>query len=81
LEPWIGPSRGHYEEWLHGRKTGTPTLCNFDYSGMLIENNLLATVAFRTGKKLEWDATNLKAVNCPEADQFIRREYREGWSL
>ncbi len=56
-------------------------MCNFDYSGMLIENNLLATVAFRTGKKLEWDATNLKAVNCPEADQFIRREYREGWSL
>lgn len=80
-EPWIAPSRGHYEEWLHGCKTGTPTLCNFDYSGMLIENNLLATVAFRTGKKLEWDAANLKAVNCPEADQFIRREYREGWSL
>ena len=38
-------------------------------------------MAYRVGKKLEWDPVNLKAKNCPEADQFIRREYREGWVL
>ncbi len=48
---------------------------------MLLENNLLGVVAFRCGKKLEWDAANLKATNCPEADQFIRRQYHQGWSL
>ena len=32
-------------------------------------------------KGFEWDAKNLKATNAPEADKFIRREYREGWSL
>jgi hypothetical protein len=41
----------------------------------------LATVAFRANKKLDWDAPNLKARNCPEADRFIRREYRQGWVL
>jgi len=42
----------------------------------------LGTVAYRAGKKkLEWDAKNLKATNCPEADQFIQREYRKGWAL
>ncbi len=80
-EPWIPKSLGHHQEWLHACKTGAPTLCNFDYSGTLVEHNLLATVAFRAGKKLEWDAANLKARNCPEADQFIRPSYREGWTL
>ena len=28
-----------------------------------------------------WDAANLKATNCPEADGFIKRPYREGWTL
>jgi predicted dehydrogenase len=77
----IPPSRGHYQEWIHGCKTGEPTLCNFDYSGMLVEHNLLGTVAFRVGKKLEWDPQALKAANCPEADRYIRRKYREGWTL
>jgi predicted dehydrogenase len=80
-EPWIPPSLGHYQEWIHACKTGEATLCNFEYSGKLIEHNLLGNVSYRTGKKLEWDPKNLKAVNCPEADRYIRREYREGWVL
>lgn len=77
----IPPSLGHYEEWIHACKTGAPTLCNFRYSGALVENNLLGTVAFRVGKKLEWDPKNLKATDCPEADQYIRRPYRDGWTI
>jgi predicted dehydrogenase len=80
-EPTISPSLGHYKEWLHAIRTGEPTLCNFDYSGKLIENNLLGTVAFRTQTKLEWDAASLKATNCPRADALIRRAYRAGWVL
>jgi hypothetical protein len=80
-KPWIEPSRGHHQEWIHGAKTGAPTLCNFDYSGKLVEHNLLGTVAFRAGKKLIWDPKAMKATNCPEADRYIRRDYREGWTL
>jgi len=80
-EPWLAPSLGHHQEWIHACKTGAPTLCNFDYSGALIEHNLLGAGAFRTGKKLDWDPVELKATNCPEADRFIRRSYREGWTL
>jgi predicted dehydrogenase len=79
--PTIPPSLGHHKEWIHGVKTGAPTLCNFDYSGKLIEHNLLGNVAYRVGKKLVWDPVNLKAKNCPEADQFIQRKYRKGWTL
>ncbi len=77
----IPPSPGHHQEWIIGCKTGKPTLCNFDYAGAMIENNLLALVAYRVGQKLDWDAKNLRATNCPEADKYITRQYREGWVL
>ncbi|MFH1716769.1 MAG: gfo/Idh/MocA family oxidoreductase, partial [Planctomycetota bacterium] len=80
-EDLIPPSLGHHQEWIVACKTGKPTTCNFDYSGALIENNLLALVAYRVGKKLDWDAANLKARNCSEADQYIRKTYRKGWVL
>jgi len=80
-EDLIPPSPGHHKEWLIGCKTGKPTLCNFDYSGALIENNMLALAAYRVGKKLKWDAKNLIATNCPEADRYIRKTYRSGWVL
>ena len=80
-EPFIAKSLGHYAEWIHACKTGAPTTCNFEYSGWLTESNHLGNVAFRAGKKLEWDPVTMKAKGCPEADAFIRREYRKGWTL
>jgi predicted dehydrogenase len=77
----IPESIGHHKEWIHACKTGAPTTCSFDYSGPLTEANHLGNVAYRLGKKIEWDHVALKAKNAPEADRFIRREYRKGWSL
>jgi len=47
----------------------------------LTETVLLGTVAYRAGMKLEWDAENMEVTNCPAANQYIRREYRHGWTL
>jgi len=80
-EPFIPKSLGHHAEWIHACKTGEPTTCNFEYAGWLTEANHLGNVAFRAGKKLEWDPETLKAKNAPEADRFIRREYRAPWKL
>jgi predicted dehydrogenase len=80
-DPFIPASIGHHREWIDACKTGGPTTCNFDYSGALTEAALLCNVALRTGKKLTWDATALKAVGCSEADAYLRREYRKGWTL
>jgi len=79
--PFIPNSIGHHREWIEACKTGGPTTCNFDYSGALTEAALLCNVALRTGRKLSWDAANLKAVGCPEADAYIQRPYRPGWTL
>ncbi len=79
--PYIPRSPGHHAEWIQGCKTGSPTGSNFQYAAALTEMVLLGNVALRVGKKIEWDAANMKAKNCPEADQYLRREYRKGWSL
>ncbi len=78
LEPASVP---HYQEWLAACKSGSPTSCHFGYGGPLTELVLLGNAAYRTGEKLDWDAQNLRAVNCPKADQFLRRESRQGWTL
>ena len=77
----IPASIGHHQEWIKACKDGSPTTCNFDYSGALTESVLLGNVAYRTGKALEWDAVKLKATNCPEADAYISKSYRAGWEV
>jgi hypothetical protein len=46
----IPPSLGHHKEWIVACKTGSATTCNFDYSGALIEANMLALVSYRVGE-------------------------------
>ncbi|MDR3634797.1 MAG: Gfo/Idh/MocA family oxidoreductase [Isosphaeraceae bacterium] len=80
-EPFIPKSLGHHAEWIHACKTGSPTTCNFEYAGWLTEANHLGNVAHRAGKKLEWDSARMYATNVPDAERFIRRDYRKGWTL
>jgi len=80
-EPFIPKSIGHHAEWIHACKTCEPTTCNFQYAGWLTEANHLGNVAYRAGQKLEWESGKLRVTNTRAADQFIRREYREGWKL
>jgi predicted dehydrogenase len=80
-QPFIPRSIGHHAEWILACKTGAPTTCNFEYAGWLTEANHLGNVAYRAGKRLEWDPVKLHASNAPEADPFIHREYRKGWTL
>jgi hypothetical protein len=80
-EPTIADSIGHHQEWIAACKTGSKTTCNFDYSGAVTETVLLGNVAYRFGKRINWDPVNLKIPNAPEAEQLLRRDYRAGWKL
>lgn len=80
-EPFIPKSLGHHAEWIHACKTGAPTTCNFEYAGWLTEANHLGNVAHRAGTKLNWDPTRMVATNASDAERFIRRDYRKGWTL
>lgn len=79
----IPRSKGQHEEWVDACKANNPAaaLSNFDYSGPLTEVVLLGNLSIRSGQKIIWDAENLKCTNAPDANQFVRNEYRKGWSL
>jgi len=79
--PFIKDSIGHHKEWIEACKRGGPTTCGFDYSGPLTEAALLGNVAYRTGKRLEWDWQLMKTANGPEADAFVHHHYRKGWKI
>lgn len=80
-EPFIPDSIGHHKEWLEACKTGGPTTCNFEYAGALTETVLLGNVAYRSGSRIEWDAQRMRVTSAPQAERFLQREYRAGWSL
>jgi predicted dehydrogenase len=77
------PPVGHFQrQWIDACKDPSrKTACDFEYSGNMIEQMLLGLVAYRVGKKLEYDGATGKVTNCPEANEFIGRKYREGWKL
>jgi hypothetical protein len=74
-------SGNHWGEFIgaclgHGR-----TSASFSYSGPLTEAVLLGGVASRFPQTtLKWNAASLE-FDSREANQFVRREYRQGWGV
>ena len=70
---------------------------HFDIAGPLTESVLMGNLAIRSydiqkkvGQEIEypgrnikllWDGPNMKITNFDEANQFVKRNYREGWTL
>jgi predicted dehydrogenase len=81
------PNDNHFEEWIQAIKGGPAATSNFpDYAGPLTETILLGNLAVWAadtgeGKKIEWDAKNLKTKNAPEVEHIVKTQYRKGYSL
>ena len=73
--------KGHHRNWLDACKGQGRPSTHFGYGGPLTEFTLMGNVALRTGKKLEFDWKNMKVTNAPEANQFIKPDYREGRTI
>jgi len=75
-------SVGQDKEWIDACRGGQPAGSDFvAHGGLLTETPLLGNIAMRVGKKLTWDGPNLRFTNDETANQYLEREYREGWSL
>ncbi|MCD4726466.1 MAG: gfo/Idh/MocA family oxidoreductase, partial [Pirellulales bacterium] len=72
----------HYHQFIDACLGKGTTTTPFKYSGNLTESILMGTVVNRFPKeKLVWDAEALKFSNKPEANQYLRRTYRDGWHV
>jgi predicted dehydrogenase len=72
-----------HQEWIAAIKADKPEMCysRFAIGASLTEIMLLGCVSLRVGKKIEWDGPAMRATNCPEAAQFVKRDNRAGWKL
>jgi len=80
----IPRSPGIHEEWVAAIKAGKKSTTDFEYSGPLTEVMLLGNIAVRMQEAktvLEWEPETMEFTNLPEANAFLHKEYRTGWSL
>ncbi len=87
-EKTIPRSPGHFVEWIEACKGGKPAGSNFDHAAVLAQVVLLGNVVLRpelketvNRQKLIWDSEKMAFTNVPEANKYLKREYRKGWSL
>lgn len=80
-EQTIPKSIGHHKEWLEAIRNQSATTCNFNYSGRLTETVLLGVASHRSGETIDWNGKDLKTTGSENAQQFIHKEYRQGWTL
>jgi predicted dehydrogenase len=76
---WVDACKGKSNNVVHG--TSSKTHCDFNYSGSMMEQMLLGLVAHRVGKKIEYDAASGRVTNSSEANDYLKRSYRSGWTL
>jgi predicted dehydrogenase len=79
--PTLPRTAEHHIEWINACKGGPATQSNFAYASRLTEGLLVGLLAVRMGQRIEWDAEQMKATGCPEADPFIRPQFRSGWEI
>ena len=78
----LPPTHGHHRDWINAIKGGPAASSHFEYASRLTEITLLGVLSLRMGgKKIYWDAKNMKAIGMPEAEAFIRESVRDGWGL
>jgi predicted dehydrogenase len=73
---------GHEQDWIRACKGGKPACSNFDYSGPLSETVLMGNLAVRfPDRRLLWDGERMEVTNDKDANAYVRRQYRQGWTL
>jgi len=82
LERIPGGADGHEQDWIRACKGGKPASSNFEYSGPLSETVLMGNLAVRfPGRELLWNGEAMEVTNDSDANAYVRRQYREGWTL
>lgn len=78
----LAATNGHHRDWVDAIKGGPAASSHFEYGAHLTEITLLGVLSLRLGgRKIHWDAANMKAIGLPEADPFIREPVRSGWEM
>lgn len=73
----------HEMNWVEACKGRATPSSPIEYAAALTEVMLLGIVALRAGqgRKILYDGAAMRVTNAPEANAYLTREYRSGWTL
>jgi hypothetical protein len=75
------PHQSHEMNWINAIRGTDEISCPFSYASHLTEIMLLGIAALRAGTKLHYDGATMQVTNDSDANQYLTREYRQGWTL
>ncbi|MGM0620006.1 MAG: Gfo/Idh/MocA family oxidoreductase [Bacteroidota bacterium] len=67
--------------FVEGVRNNEPLEGSFNFAWPITEAVNLYAAALRSGKTLKYDASTRKITNAEEANKYLKRDYRKGWSL
>lgn len=73
----------HERNWALAVKGLAAESSPISYASQLTETMLLGVIALRAGqgKKIYYDAENMRVTNMPEIDHYLSRQFRAGWAI
>jgi predicted dehydrogenase len=78
----IPDSPGHIREFVDAIRSRTlETSCNLRYGHRLTKLGLLANIAYRTGRRIQWDDQRERIVGDATASRLLSRRFRKPYTL
>src|SRR5215467_7537486 len=78
LDAGDGPHQMRFLESIRSRK---PPVCGIREAHISTASLQLANISYRTGRKIVWDEAQLRISGDPDAERYLKKEYRHPWSL
>lgn len=76
-----GGLNAHEMNWIRAIRGEEKVSCPFEYGARLNETMILGIVAMKADQAIEWDGAAGKVTNVASANQYLTRNYRQGWEL
>ncbi|MEE2682082.1 MAG: Gfo/Idh/MocA family oxidoreductase [Planctomycetota bacterium] len=76
------PQQNHWHQWVDAAFYGNPTQSSFGFAGRMCETLALGALASRfPNQTLAYDAKSMTFPDFPEANKWVRTDFREGWAV
>jgi predicted dehydrogenase len=71
----------HMHDFLECVKSRKTPIADIEIGHRSTSTALLGNIAYRTGRRIEWDAARERVVGDRDAQRYVSREYRKGYTL
>ena len=75
--------QAHAKNFVEAIKTNDASIlkCGIEAGAIAATNAHMGNIAYKTGRKIYWDAENGMFKNDPEANDLMKASYHNGWKL